>query len=301
MDRLLLSLCMPTDGVAEWVFPVLDSIFSQKVDTSLYEVVITDNGDNAEFKEKMKVYLVEKDNLKYYETNAGIFLNEIESYKRASGEFIKFVNHRSILQEGALQYLVDFVKNNMEERPIVYFMTGALKMPQTVNEYDSFDGFVRGLSYYSSWSSGMAIWRENLEFLPEKVEDFNELFPHTTVLFNVRDSKKYIIDNTVLFNDIPVTHKKKGKYDLYFAFGVDYLGIICDLYRDGDISLDTYKFVAKENLNFIAGLYLSFNVLKQEHSYDVSNLKGMFGVFYSRSEFVWAFMKKILKTGINRK
>ena len=102
MDRPLLSLCIPTNGIVEWVFPVLDSIFSQKVDTSLYEVIITDNGDNAEFKEKMKDYLFEKDNLKYYETNAGIFRNEIESYMRASGELIKFVNHRSILVEGVL-------------------------------------------------------------------------------------------------------------------------------------------------------------------------------------------------------
>ena len=28
----LLSLCIPTYGVSEWVFPVLDSIYNQKID-----------------------------------------------------------------------------------------------------------------------------------------------------------------------------------------------------------------------------------------------------------------------------
>ena len=44
--NVLISLCMPTNGVIEWVFPVLDSIFGQGVDDNLYEVVVTDNGDN---------------------------------------------------------------------------------------------------------------------------------------------------------------------------------------------------------------------------------------------------------------
>ena len=39
--NVLISLCMPTNGVIEWVFPVLDSIFGQGVDDNLFEVVVT--------------------------------------------------------------------------------------------------------------------------------------------------------------------------------------------------------------------------------------------------------------------
>ena len=45
----LLSLCIPTNGISEWVFPVLDSIYNQKVDDSLFEVIVTDNGNNEQF------------------------------------------------------------------------------------------------------------------------------------------------------------------------------------------------------------------------------------------------------------
>ena len=57
MNKPLVSLCMPTNGVIDWVFPVLDSIYNQNVDIDLFEVVITDNGNNAEFKKSIKGYL----------------------------------------------------------------------------------------------------------------------------------------------------------------------------------------------------------------------------------------------------
>ena len=102
----LISLCLPTNGVAEWVFPVLNSIYAQGVDKSLYEVVITDNGKNDHFKRQMREYLNTHSNIVYAETEALPFINEIESYKRASGELLKFVNHRTLLVEGTLEKLI---------------------------------------------------------------------------------------------------------------------------------------------------------------------------------------------------
>ena len=57
MSQPLISLCIPTNGVIEWVFPVLDSIYSQSVDNELFEVVVTDNGNNAEFKARFDEYI----------------------------------------------------------------------------------------------------------------------------------------------------------------------------------------------------------------------------------------------------
>ena len=121
MNKPIVSLCMPTNGVIEWVFPVLDSIYTQGCDDSTFEVVITDNGNNAEFKKQIQVFISGKKNIVYAETEALPFLNEIESYKRASGELIKFVNHRTKLVPGALQRLIDYANSNVGEKPITYF------------------------------------------------------------------------------------------------------------------------------------------------------------------------------------
>ena len=97
MEELKLSLCIPTNGVTEWVIPVLDSIYIQNIDQSLFEVIVTDNGDNQEFKNRIKEYKKKVDNLIYQETTANGFTNQINAFELARGALIKFVNHRDSL------------------------------------------------------------------------------------------------------------------------------------------------------------------------------------------------------------
>ena len=44
-NNLLLSICIPTNGVVEWIIPAINSIYSQGVDNNEFEVVVTDNGE----------------------------------------------------------------------------------------------------------------------------------------------------------------------------------------------------------------------------------------------------------------
>lgn len=285
---------MPTNGVVEWVFPVLDSIFEQGCNDDEFEVIITDNGDNAEFKRKIKEYISSHKNLHYYETDALPFINEIESYKRANGQLLKFVNHRTMLVKGALQRLIYFAKNNATTKPITYFANGVLKREKKAIEYKTFNEFVENLTYWSSWSTGMTIWRDDFKKLPENVSNFNELFPHTNVLFAERTREKYIIDNSVIFEEIPQGKKPKGNYNLYYAFGVEYPSIILDLFRDGDITADAFKLVVDENLSFIASLYFNYNIRKKYCSYDLSGYNDMIGVFYSEDKLRIKVFKHII-------
>ncbi len=300
----LISLCLPTNGVAEWVFPVLNSIYAQGVDKSLYEVVITDNGKNDHFKRQMREYLNTHSNIVYAETEALPFINEIESYKRASGELLKFVNHRTLLVEGTLEKLIRIATDYSETRPIIYFANGVLQLERTVHKYDTFDQFVRNLSYWSSWSTGMAIWKDDFRKLPEDVSSFNELFPHTDILFAEKDRGLYLIDNTVIFDEMPQGNKPKGDYDLFYAFGVEYPWIICNLVRNGSISSDTFRYVVDKNLDFVAGLYVNYCIRKQYCSYDLSGEKNMYGIFYTKSRLMKKaalfIAKKLAKTVLKR-
>lgn len=296
----ILSLCMPTNGVSEWVFPVLDSVFSQNCDRNKFEVVITDNGNNMEFKDKIKAYREQYDNIQYYETTALPFLNEIESYKRANGELIKFVNHRTKLVAGALEKLIKYAEKNVDSKPITYFSNGVIGIAKTRHKYHSFDNFVKNLSYWSSWSTGMAIWKSDFAKLPANVNSFNELFPHTNVLFAERKRETYVIDNTVIFDEMPQGNKPKGNYDLFFAFGIEYPAIILDLYRSNDISADTFKSVANDNLRFIADLYFQYFIKKEYCSYDLSGLNDMYGVFYTKAELQREISKIVVTRGAGK-
>ena len=281
----IVSLCMPTNGVPEWVFPVLESISSQGVSDSLYEVVITDNGENEDFKREMREKLAVHPNWVYAETEALPFHNEIESYKRASGEFIKFVNHRTLMAEGMLTELIRFVEENRAEKPVIFFSNAkSLILEERAYSFDSFDAFVKHLSHLYSYSTGMAIWREDFLKLPEDVSSFNELFPHTNVLFAERNRGKYIIDNRRVLEEVPQGNRPKGSYDLFYTFGVEGPGIILDLLREKAISADTFRSVVNDNLTWIAEMYITYCIRKQYCSYDLSGLKDMYGIFYREKD-----------------
>ena len=291
MNSPVVSLCIPTNGVVEWVFPVLDSIYEQKCNDNDFEIIVTDNGNNEMFKEKIKLYNQQHPNLYYFETNALPFINEIESYKRANGQLIKFVNHRTLLVNGSLKRLIMLAKDNIDLKPIIYFANGVLKKEQKAYEYVTFDEFVKNLSYWSSWSTGMTIWKEDFDKLPKDVSNFNELFPHTNVLFAERNREKYIIDNTIIFNEMPQGKKPKGDYDLFYAFGVEYPAIILELYRDKNITADTFRFVIMANLDFIAELFSLYFIKRNYCSYNLDGLNDMYGIFYDKKELRRAVSK----------
>lgn len=185
MEQKLLSLCIPTNGVSEWVFPVLDSIFSQNIDERLYEVIVTDNGENKDFQNKVQEYKLLHSNFIYQQTSAFQFLNQVEAFRLANGLFIKFVNHRTVMKPGTIKYLLDLVEQNKKEKPVIFFLNGKKNINNNMEIYPDFNQFIKGLSYWSSWSGGIACWKEDFEKIPSDIM-YNELFPHTTILFYER-------------------------------------------------------------------------------------------------------------------
>ena len=299
MAKPLISLCIPTNGVVEWVFNALDSIYRTDVSEELFEVVVTDNGDNEEFCQKMVAYAQNHSNIVYEKTEAPLFLNEIEAYKRAGGAFIKFLNHRSLLLPGSLRALVEFVQENLEDKPVVYFANGFLEAEKAQLFCDSFDAYVGKLSYWSSCSTGMGFWKQDFESIPSGTV-FNELFPHTTILFWERNRGKYIVDNRVLLGEQPTGSIPKGRYDLFYAFAVEYPGILCDLVRDGSISTQTFLRVKEDNLAFVAQQYNEFVLYKAPCSYDLSTYDTSIQVFYSNREVLSKVRKMRTKARLLR-
>ena len=274
-----LSLCIPTNGIVEWISQVIDSIYAQDVPAERFEVVIVDNGNNPLFLDYIKKKMNEHSNIRYKRIKCPIFMNEIEAYKMAEGDFIKFVNHRTVLLDGTLDKWISFMEENHDIKPVAYFANGELDKYYSEYIYESFDEFIGELGIYSSWSTGMSMWKEDLDDL--RMDSVNELFPHTSILFKNRKSKKYIVDNRIYLREVKHTSAKKGNYDLFYAFGVEYPALLLDLYRNGDIKVETFLKVKEENLDFIIENYKEFCVEKTECSYDLSSYDDSINVFYS--------------------
>lgn len=284
MSQCLLSLCIPTNGVSEWVFPVLDSIYSQNADESLFEVILTDNGSNEDFCIKMTAYASQKNNLVYKKTTAFLFENQIEALRLAKGEFLKFVNHRSVMHEGSINWMLELVRTNLAEKPVIYLSNMMLHYKERYESND-FDGFVKGLGAWASWTTGVGIWKTDFERIPaDKV--YNKISPHSDILFSERTKTKYIIDDTLWSHEIDRDHSKKGKYDLYKAFGVEEFLITLQLFLDGSITAKTLKSVKSSYEKLITGFYLQFSIVKRPCSYMLAGFDDAMGIFFSKKKIV---------------
>lgn len=296
----IISLCLPTNGVIEWVFPVLDSIYRQNVDDSLFEVVVTDNGDNDEFKCMMEEYSKEKINLIYKKTNAYMFHNQLEALKLGSGEYLKLINHRGIFVDGALSEMISIIQRYRREKPVIYFSNNSIKEKLELN---SFDAFVRHLGIYASWTTGVGIWKSDYDKLPADIK-IDKISPHSCILFAERQKDKYVISNLCFSKEIESGHVNKGTYDLFKAFGVEELSITQNLYIDGDISADTLKSVKKGYKRFLQGCYYDFVIRKQPCSYDLSGFDDAMGIYFNKTSIVlggyFVGVKKAIKKIIGR-
>ena len=212
MKKPILSICLPTNGAVQWVIPALRSVYEQGVDLSLFEVVITDNGEDSNLAEALMQF--NYSNLRYIKTQDKGFLNLVTCLQMGNGLFCKMLNHRMVLLPGMLQKMIDFVNSYKDNKPVLYFLNGNGILPRTT-ECNNIDEFVYSMNVWVSWSAGIGFW--DIDKIKLSSIEPNEMFPNTSLLFEHRLNSEYIIWNeiygemqntyfftrTILFRDNP--------------------------------------------------------------------------------------------------
>lgn len=291
MNEPILSLCLPTNGVIEWVFPVLDSIYNQNVDLNMFEIIVTDNGDNKEFENKMLRYKENHSNLIYKKTTSYMFYNQLDTLKLANGKYLKFVNHRGLFVDGALEKMIKLVCKNEENKPVIFFGNGVLK--DNVYKLKNFDDFVSTIGHLASWTTGVGIWKDDYDKIPENIK-IDKISPHSCILFSERHKNEYLIDNSVFSKEIVVDQRKKGTYDLFKGFAVEEITITLNLFINGDISANTFKKVKNDYKKFVADLYWQYIIEKRPCSYDLFGFEDAMGIFFTKKEIIFEVILLIL-------
>jgi hypothetical protein len=293
MNQVKLSICIPTNGITEWVLPVLDSIYKQKVNENDFEVVITDNGSNDDFKSQILNYQKKVGNMKYEKTDCAGFTNQIRAFELAEGKFIKFLNHRMLMNERSVRYLLDFIDQNIKKKPYVYFSNGELKF-EGIHKKKSFDDFAYEMGHWLSWSAGIGLWKSDFDQI-HLDKNYSDLFPHLNLIFPYSNKDEYIIDNTSLTTELKFNNKKKGRYNLFNTFGVEFIRCISDIYDENRISTKTYDHIKDDTEQFLIELYYLYVIRRKPCSYDISNMKENLNVYYNYHDIRNQALKKLAK------
>lgn len=280
-ENKLISLCIPTNGKVEFVLPVLESIYSQGVDDNLFEVVITDNGKDSALEESIDTYKMHG-NLFYYKSDLNGFVNQVDSFKRSNGLFIKMLNHRAKLIPGVLAELIAMVEKYKESQPCIYCSDGVLSKEELI-ECDNFDSFVNDLSYYSSWSAGVGIWAKDKPML-DKIS-YDQMFPHASIIFEIRQESQYVIWNKKFMDmkDDPT----KGGYNIFHTFAVVYLDIIKDLENRKRISNQTFVSIKNDLRRFLIEWYYNLCVAKTQYRFETTDKYKNITTYYSTLDYFY--------------
>lgn len=274
MDKQpILSICIPTNGVVEWMIPVVESIYSQGVNYDLFEVVITDNGGKDDLERALQAYCYP--NLHYYRTQAQGFTNQIDAFEKCSGLFCKMLNHRSKMQPGSIEKLIALVNRYKDGKPILYCAEGNAKGGNLI-ECANTDEFVRSLSYWVSWSAGTGAWRSDLCNLQR--DEVDAMFPHTSFLFGLREESKYVVWNEKY--EVMSSDAGKGGYDLFHTFGVGFLDIINGLRIKKRVRQETFIKVKRDLYGFLSSLYVSEVLLPSKHTFIIGDVRQSMNVYY---------------------
>jgi hypothetical protein len=278
-SRPIISICIPTNGATKWVIPTLKGLYSQGVDLSLFDVVITDNGENSNLKDELKQF--DYSNLFYYKTDDKGFLNLITSLKLGNGIYHKMLNHRSILEPNALKNWISLIEKYKLTKPVIYCSNGSI-INDEITECKNLDEFVRNLHYMCTWSGGIGIWDEDIESLNEI--KYNEMFPNTSLLFEHRQHSDYIIYNKIF--EVQQDGQGKGCYNLFNTFAVVFPSMLKDLLCRGRITSRTYDKVLKDLYRCLQDFYMQFVLRSQDKSFDLTGIHKSLTTYYSEKDYL---------------
>ena len=288
MAKHLLSICLPTNGVAKWVIPSVRNLYAFGADESLFEVVVADNGgDNSDLAEPIKEF-ESHPNFHYYKTKAEGFYNIIENFLLANGDYMIKLNHRCILHEGMIEYIYNQAEKYYDRKPLLFFVNGH-KGITDIREYDSFDGFLGDLSYYSSLSEGLFFWKEDL--LHVSSIKFAPMSPNVSLMFDSRHKNLFVLDGTVIAHQQDETGKYG--YNLFDTFAVLYLDLINEVRIDGSITKDTFIQIKSDLYGFLFDCYKKMMCNGAYENYSLDGMKESLSVYYSKWDYYYmVFMVK---------
>lgn len=256
----VVSICIPTYNRAIYLDKSLESIVMTRIfkETDDIEIVVSDNASTDDtaiivnkyqslFPYKIK-YHRNKDNVR--DKNFEIVLSE------ANGKFRKLSNDYVLYSEKCLKDIVDIVKENIIDKPLIFFTNASLDKDVIVCRTHSLKDFLFTVSYISTWIGGFGIWQHQLKYLKKYSEYYLTQLIQVKLIFSIlSETHECLIVNKTLFSIIPV--KNKVSCDVLKVMGFNYINIIqeyANFIPEANIELEKkrilYRFIIPAYCNF---------------------------------------------------
>lgn len=286
--RPLISICIPTYNRSAYLDRTLSTIVSQEIfrETDLIEIVISDNNsiDNTSSICKHYVSSFPK-KIKFYSNQVNTGPENVNIvFSKANGHYLKLNNDTLCHAPNSLEIMVAFVKKYFDDQQLIFFTNGLLNTNEAIR-VSNLDDFVDLISFYSTWIISFGIWREDyLKIL--NIDTINSTSLINNVLFDqiILKGGINIVDSKIFTpNDVP----QKGGYNIYEVFINNYINILEQYYKRGQLSYKTlFNEKAKLLTKFLIPWEIRFFKSPKLYSFSRTNkFKYLFAKYYAHPVF----------------
>lgn len=281
MNQPILSICIPTYNRLDILRETLKSIYADVDGVNLleFEVVISDNSEEHTTLSVIKEFRYE--NLHYYITQCDGFENSFYAMCYGKGAFLKLNNNYTMFKKKTLKCILHEIKQLLPNHTQVIYTNGHIGIKKE-KLYHSFNEYMAGLSYFSSWSAGYGMWKDDFDKIKEAVV-LNKMFPQTSLLLTQYYKKEFAINDTKLFHDQHIS--KKGGYNIFRVFSLDYVKLIKGAYEEGHISLETFNIIKNDLLYKYLTVRYFKTVIAKLDNFEYSNIKKSITTYYKVHQY----------------
>jgi glycosyltransferase involved in cell wall biosynthesis len=284
----ILTIFIPTYNRALQLENTIYSIISQDGFENC-ELVISDNGSTDDTSNIANRFTAQYDAIRYFsnDVNIGFDENCLKAFEYAKGNYIEFLSDKSLLLPGALLRILDVIEQFSPPHLFISNGHSVNKIPGII-ECNSLSDYVRCVSYWSTWISGMVFKKSAIDSIGNLKLAVGSSLIQTDWAFRVVAVKK----NTIVLNEKMISEQSVGAkagYNLFTVFVNNYLGLFNKYILLGDITRqDVFKEESRLLIKFIFPWYIDTVILKK-HAFDLASTNKVILNKYWKNPILYSF------------
>lgn len=248
LDKVLLSICIPTWNRAQFLKLSLDSIKEQlkDIDDNKLEILVSDNCSTDSTSELIKSYINDGMSIRYNcnKENIGYDGNFLKCIQLATGKYILLLGDDDILLLGTIKYLISILEK--DDWGLVHISSAHSK--NDVEIYTDSNECLENIGYWITFISAN-IFRSDIVPLVGNPERYYRSF-FIQIPFYIKSAlscEKNIMVDRLMF-DAGLDNSSNGGYNLYKVFIKSYLDIWYEFVESKEIPMSVYKSIRKNML-----------------------------------------------------
>jgi glycosyltransferase involved in cell wall biosynthesis len=314
MDKLKLSICIPTYNRAPYLEKCLSSIFNQIDENLSVEIIVSDNCSTDNTSEIVCKY-ADKSNFKVYRQveNLGAVRNVLKLVKEySSAEFCWIIGDDDYLKSGAIKSVISILQNH-NDIDFIFAKVDGYTFEEKIKEkvstpvgYEIFENLEPLLlPPYSDLFLGeimAGIFRRNIWLNYKKIYDdinyeylttLETSYPHCVIYANEFLKKKSMYISTPL---IYADSRARGWWDIVGYILIEHMGSLLELYKKNGLNKKVFAKCKTHYIKITIGYFVKFIFNKKaKNRNDISYKKYLVTLLQNPVSIIEVFISIVKK------